>query len=126
MMNANRSALHGLLVATVSSVAIMATTAIAKPPDPHEGHNHDVPNHLKAIQATQPAKGAKAGTPAAAAQPPAPQGTIQLKPGEVPQIEFDTPIYDFGKLRTGKDVEHDFWFHNPGNGPLEILQVKPS
>ena len=33
--------------------------------------------------------------------------------------------YIFEK-ETGKDIEHDFWFHNTGNGPLEIVQVKPS
>ena len=59
----------------------------------------------------------------AAAQP---QPTVKLGPGEVPQIEFDTPIYDFGKMKAGKDIEHDFWFHNGGTGPLEILSVKPS
>lgn len=58
--------------------------------------------------------------------PPAPQATVKLNPGELPQIEFDTPIYDFGRIKTGKDIEHDFWFHNGGTGPLEIISVKPS
>jgi hypothetical protein len=66
------------------------------------------------------------GPPNNPGAPPAPVGTVQLKPGEVPKCEFDTPTYDFGKAKTGKDIEHDFWFHNTGNGPLEILQVKPS
>lgn len=55
-----------------------------------------------------------------------PQPTVILKPGEVPGIRFDTPIYDFGKVRAGPDVEHDYWFTNTGTGPLEILRVKPS
>ncbi|MBK8269952.1 MAG: DUF1573 domain-containing protein [Planctomycetes bacterium] len=44
----------------------------------------------------------------------------------MPGIRFDTPIYDFGKVRAGPDVEHDYWFTNTGTGPLEILRVKPS
>jgi len=48
-----------------------------------------------------------------------------LKPGEVPAIQFDTPTYDFGRIRAGTDVRHDFWFTNTGTGPLEILAVKP-
>lgn len=54
-----------------------------------------------------------------------PQPTVVLKPGEVPAIQFDTPIYDFGKVRAGPDIVHEFWFTNTGTGPLEILKVKP-
>lgn len=90
----------------------------------HEGHNHGPITPIAKPTTTQPTVGAP--SPVQPGQPNVPQATVQLKPGELPKIEFDTPIYDFGKMRTGKDVEHDFWFHNPGNGPLEILQVKPS
>ncbi len=54
-----------------------------------------------------------------------PKPTVVLKPGEVPAIKFDVPIYDFGRVRAGEDVIHDFWFTNTGTGPLEILRVKP-
>ncbi len=54
-----------------------------------------------------------------------PKPTVVLKPGEVPAIKFDTPVYDFGSIRAGPDVEHDFWFTNTGTGPLEILKVRP-
>jgi hypothetical protein len=54
-----------------------------------------------------------------------PTATVTLKPGEVPGIKFDTPIYDFGHIRAGSDVEHDYWFTNTGSGPLEILAVRP-
>lgn len=57
---------------------------------------------------------------------PQPIPTVQLKPGEVPQIQFDDPIFDFGRMPSGKDVLHDYWFTNTGNGPLEILLIKPS
>jgi len=60
------------------------------------------------------------------AGPVTPQPTVVLQPGEAPQIEFDTPIYDFGKIRSGIEVLHDFWFTNTGTGPLEILAVRPS
>lgn len=54
-----------------------------------------------------------------------PRPTIVLKPGEVPAVEFDTPTYNFGRIRAGTDIRHDFWFTNTGTGPLEILAVKP-
>ncbi len=54
-----------------------------------------------------------------------PEPTVTLRPGEVPKIEFDTPTYNFGRIRAGADVIHDFWFTNNGTGPLEILAVKP-
>ncbi len=57
---------------------------------------------------------------------PQPIATVQLKPGEVPQIKFDEPIFEFGRVPSGKDVLHDYWFTNTGTGPLEILLVKPS
>ncbi len=55
----------------------------------------------------------------------APKPTVVLKPGEVPAIEFDTQVWDFGRIRAGYDVKHEFWFTNTGTGPLEILRVKP-
>ena len=54
-----------------------------------------------------------------------PAPTVVLKPGEVPDIKFDAPIYNFGGIRAGPDVVHEFWFTNTGTGPLEILKVRP-
>ena len=51
--------------------------------------------------------------------------TVVLKPGEIPKIDFDARIHDFGRVRSGIEVVHDFWFANTGNGTLEILEVKP-
>jgi len=65
-----------------------------------------------------PGKGARRG-------PQIPEPTVKLEPGQVPVIKFDTPIYNFGKVKGGTDVVHDFFFTNTGNGPLEILKVKP-
>ena len=55
-----------------------------------------------------------------------PQPTVVLKPGETPGITFKEPVYDFGRVRAGTDVTHDFEFTNTGTGPLEILLVKPA
>ncbi len=55
-----------------------------------------------------------------------PEPTVQLKEGEVPAVKFDTPTYDFGRIRAGQEIVHDFWFSNTGTGPLEVLKVRPS
>lgn len=66
----------------------------------------------------------------APAQPPAPGSdipapTVVLKPGEMPKIAVDMPVWNFGRVQAGPEVAHDFWFTNTGNGPLEILKVRP-
>ena len=38
--------------------------------------------------------------------------TVVLKPGEIPKIDFDARIHDFGRVRSGIEVVHDFWFTN--------------
>jgi hypothetical protein len=86
----------------------------------------DLPKRPEPIQ-VQPA----ASAPAAQALKPAPasdvpQPTVVLKPGETPGITFKEPVYNFGRVRAGADVAHEFVFTNTGNGPLEILQVKPA
>jgi hypothetical protein len=81
----------------------------------------------------QPAQAVQAQPPASApasqaikpGQPQVPQPTVVLKPGEVPGIAFGEPTYDFGRVRSGTDVKHEFEFTNTGTGPLEILLVKP-
>ena len=55
-----------------------------------------------------------------------PEPTVKLKEGEIPAIKFDTPTYDFGRVRSGQEITHDFWFSNTGTGPLEVLKVRPS
>lgn len=82
---------------------------------------------------TQPASSKKPALPAKPVARAAqvrqigvPKPTVTLKPGEVPAIEFETPMYDFGKAREGTSIRYDFWFTNTGTGPLELLRVKPS
>ncbi len=65
---------------------------------------------------SKPSKGRRKGIP---------RPTVALKPGEKPQAQFETPVYDFGRQRAGEKVKLDFWFKNVGTGPLEILKVKP-
>jgi hypothetical protein len=42
----------------------------------------------------------------------------------VPAIKFDSLVFDFGRVRAGTPVQHDFVFTNTGNGALEILKAK--
>ena len=60
--------------------------------------------------------------------PPTPTSapTVVLKPGEVPGIEFVTPVFDFGRVKGGSVVKTEYVFTNPGNGTLEITAVRPS
>jgi hypothetical protein len=51
------------------------------------------------------------------APPPAPTG---------PKIEFEKPIYDFGKVRAGDPVKHTFIFTNLGDATLILANVQPS
>ena len=88
------------------------------------------PRPGKAIQGP-PSPKAKKGARGAQPRPRAPRRgttpkpTVVLKPGEIPAIVFDTPVWDFGRIRAGFEVKHEFWFTNTGTGPLEILRVKP-
>jgi hypothetical protein len=43
-----------------------------------------------------------------------------------PQIFFENPDFDFGKVYKGSKVEHVFKLENRGNDTLEIKKVKPS
>lgn len=95
-------------------------TPAAQPTDPAAERKANV----ESLQKVVPPQIAQTLQPAANPQQPA--STVQLKPGEAPQVEFDTPIYDFGRIRAGDPVEHTFWFHNKGNGPLEITNVRPA
>jgi hypothetical protein len=91
-------------------VAPQPGTVFVGPPEPRSAA-------MQAQIVVQP----EAGKPAS--DVPAP--TVVLKPGEVPAITFDTQTWDWGRIRSGPDVAHDFWFTNTGTGPLEILKVRP-
>ena len=53
-----------------------------------------------------------------------PKLAAELKPGEVPAMDVENRVYDFGRARAGTDIKHDFVFRNTGNGPLEIFKIE--
>src|SRR5437899_7982291 len=55
----------------------------------------------------------EAAPPAAAPAPTAPAAVG-------PKIQFATPIYEFGKIRSGEPVKHIFYFTNVGDATLEL------
>lgn len=61
-----------------------------------------------------------------AADPPAAPSPAAA-PAKEPagQIQFDSTAFNFGKVKSGEVVKHDFIFTNVGKGTLEILEVKP-
>jgi hypothetical protein len=66
------------------------------------------------------------GTGAAQTPVPAvPPVTAAPAQGLGPRIQFETPIYDFGKITSGDIAKHTFIFTNTGDQTLEITDVKP-
>jgi hypothetical protein len=43
-----------------------------------------------------------------------------------PRIQFAEPVFDFGKVKAGQIVTHEYLFTNTGNSALEISDVKSS
>ncbi len=86
--------------------------------------------HAAIVSAQAPA-GSGPPAPQSAASQPAGKDigggapTVVLKPGEVPKIAFDTLAHEFPRVVVGKDVFHNFTYKNTGNGPLEILAIRP-
>jgi hypothetical protein len=46
--------------------------------------------------------------------------------GAGPRIQFEAPVYDFGKVSTGQVLKHEFVFTNMGDRILEIKGVQTS
>lgn len=44
----------------------------------------------------------------------------------LPKIEFQTLIHDFGEIKYGSPADYDFIFKNTGKGPLIIKNAKAS
>src|SRR5215470_8537118 len=110
-----------LLVASVCALAVQFT--LADPPGgPAQPAQQAPPG--SAANPNQPAQPATVGRntpPTIPVQAP----TTQSTPGQGPQIVFDTPSYDFGKIMAGEPVRHDFYFTNRGNATLEVTAVRP-
>jgi len=105
-------------------VSVLVVVLFTQPPHAvaQDKNPHAQPAQAVQPQPPPPAPASQAVKPG---QPQVPPPTVVLKAGEVPGIAFKEPTYDFGRVRSGTDVTHDFVFTNTGNGPLEILQVKP-
>jgi len=58
--------------------------------------------------------------PGAALPPPA-----QAEASAAPKLQFETPVYDFGKAKSGELVKHIFVFTNIGAATLDITAVRP-
>src|SRR5690625_4939798 len=42
------------------------------------------------------------------------------------KIKFDETNYDFGEMKEGDVVQHEFTFTNTGDAPLKVLKARPS
>src|SRR6266581_4292762 len=63
--------------------------------------------------------------PASAAPTPAPTTPVVIA-AIGPKIQFETPVYDFGKVKSGEMVKHTFVFTNTGDELLILTNVQPS
>ncbi len=55
---------------------------------------------------------------------PAAPGAAPATP--VARIQFDAPVFDFGRVAAGTVVDHDYAFTNAGPAPLVVTGVYPS
>jgi hypothetical protein len=46
--------------------------------------------------------------------------------GPSPKIQFATPVYDFGRVKSGELVKYSYVFTNTGDAVLEVTHVQPS
>ena len=66
------------------------------------------------------------------APPPVPAAAPVLAPAAPgisflgPRIRFETPVYDFGKVKSGELVKHTYVFTNTGDEALVLTNVQPS
>lgn len=54
-----------------------------------------------------------------------PAATNSSTNGIGPKIQFDSMNYDFGRIRSGTKVRHDFVFTNTGDATLQIISINP-
>jgi hypothetical protein len=59
------------------------------------------------------------------ALPPAPAPAPAAPPSNA-KIQFETPVYDFGKVKCGDLVKYTYIFTNTGSDVLEVTHVQPS
>lgn len=49
--------------------------------------------------------------------------TAQVAPADAAVIVFESDVFDFGKIKSGDQVQHDFKFKNTGKSPLIITNA---
>ncbi len=52
-------------------------------------------------------------------------GPAATAPSTAPKIDFSSVVFNFGRVKSGEIVKHDFVFTNSGRATLQILEVKP-
>jgi len=52
--------------------------------------------------------------------------SAQTQPSKAPKIQFEQMIHDFGRVRSGAIMKHEFTFTNAGNADLVIDNVLPA
>ncbi len=108
------------------AIAVALLSQAFQPPAAAQDRKAEPAKPASARRTPQATAGASSAQPTATVPRAIPAPTVVLKDGQVPGIEFDTPKFVFGRVMAGTVVTHDFWFTNTGNGPLEILAVRPS
>src|SRR5690349_21742879 len=68
------------------------------------------------------------GNPPPANPPPAPAPAAAPADTNAPgaKIEFATPVYEFGRIKSGEPVKYTYYFTNSGTETLEVSRVQPS
>jgi hypothetical protein len=57
---------------------------------------------------------------------PAAPAPVQVPNAPAPKMQFQTNIFDFGRVSAGTVVRADFYYTNAGVGPLEVTEVRPT
>ncbi len=54
-------------------------------------------------------------------------GVMRAQAGESgpPKLVLNETVFDFGKVKEGDRISHEFTVKNSGDGPLEIKKVSP-
>jgi hypothetical protein len=63
------------------------------------------------------------GTPATGTQPAA-TATVSSASGTAPIIEFESTVHEFGTLKKGSPITHNFKYTNTGKEPLILYHCK--
>lgn len=112
-----------LAIACVVALGLSASFAVAQDPGELDKPKPQPP----AAGAARPAGLAQpAGAHAATGVGAIPAGVGETRNFSGPGVVFDTPVHDYGRVMSGPNVAHDFWFTNPGTDVLRVTNVRTS